>query len=265
MDRNQVWFRLVEMDRVRLLTDPPASGAWNMAVDEVLLESAASGGAAALRLYAWEEPTLSLGYFQTAAQRTEHAASLSCPLVRRSSGGGAIIHDRELTYSLAMPHRRARSTSASELYDLVHESLVETFAQLGLTAGMFRPADGGCAPAGRAGNAEPFLCFQRRSCGDIVSGEAKIVGSAQRRKQRAVLQHGSILLARSAAAPELPGIRELAGVPLQRDDLADRWLPALAARLNCRFIRGELTALEQRQVRQIAAERYGSEEHSHRR
>jgi lipoyl(octanoyl) transferase len=253
------------MDCVRLLIDLPASGALNMAADEVLLESAAAGGGAVLRLYAWEEPTLSLGYFQAAADRVQHAASQNCPLVRRSSGGGAIVHDRELTYSLAMPHRGLHKPSAAELYDLVHESLVATFAQLGLPAVMFRPADGSCAAGRRAGNAEPFLCFQRRSCGDIVSGEAKIVGSAQRRKQRAVLQHGSILLAQSAAAPELPGIQDLAAIQIQREELADRWLPALAARLDCRFIRGELTALEQQQVRQIAAERYGLEEHSHRR
>src|SRR5687767_3136581 len=116
------------MEDVRLLIDLPASGAWNMAVDEVLLETAAAGGGAALRLYAWEAPTLSLGYFQAAADRTQHSASQECPLVRRSSGGGAIVHDQELTYSLALPQHGPHKPSAAELYDLVHESLVATFA-----------------------------------------------------------------------------------------------------------------------------------------
>src|SRR5688572_3671775 len=92
----------ISMPHARLIIDPPARGAWNMAVDELLLEEACRG-ARALRLYQWSEATLSLGYFQAAAERTEHTASRDCPLVRRASGGGAIVHHRELTYCLAMP------------------------------------------------------------------------------------------------------------------------------------------------------------------
>src|SRR5262245_54691837 len=82
----------------RLIVDGAAGGPWNMAVDETLLESAAASGAASLRFYGWSEPTLSLGYFQRAAARQTHATSLGCPMVRRPSGGGAILHDWELTY-----------------------------------------------------------------------------------------------------------------------------------------------------------------------
>ena len=74
--------------RLRLLIDPPAAGAWNMAVDEALLESAAIAGVATLRFYQWSEPTLSLGYFQAAADREQHAASRDCPLVRRPAAAG---------------------------------------------------------------------------------------------------------------------------------------------------------------------------------
>jgi lipoate-protein ligase A len=253
------------MEPVRLLIDPPASGAWNMAVDEVLLEAAAAQGRAALRLYAWDAPTLSLGYFQAAADRELHAASRACPLVRRTSGGGAIVHDRELTYSLAMPHSNSRSTSATELYDLIHESLVEIFRGIGLAAAMFRPAAGECASGVQTSSVPHFLCFQRRACGDIVSGEAKIVGSAQRRRQRAVMQHGSILLARSAAAPELPGIQELTANKLASEELADCWLPRLAQRLNCQLIREELSEPERENVRHFAAERYGAKAYVFRR
>src|SRR5688500_9559950 len=101
------------MSALRVITDPPASGAWNMAVDEALLESAATGSVATLRFYEWHEPTLSLGYFQPAADREQHAASRACPLVRRASGGGAIVHDRELTYSLAWPLRDVRAKAAT--------------------------------------------------------------------------------------------------------------------------------------------------------
>ena len=87
----------------RLIDDGAAIGARQMALDEALLESAAERGSATLRFYRWSEPTLSLGYFQDYAERDSHAASRNCALVRRQTGGGAILHDRELTYSLAIP------------------------------------------------------------------------------------------------------------------------------------------------------------------
>src|SRR3954447_24341632 len=87
----------------RLIIDPRAPGPHNMAVDEALLIDAAEHNTAALRFYSWNEPTLSLGYFQNYADRHQHAASLACAVVRRQPGGGAILHDRELTYSLALP------------------------------------------------------------------------------------------------------------------------------------------------------------------
>ena len=74
-----------------------------MAVDETLLFDAAENGTATLRFYSWDEPTLSLGYFQRYADREQHTASRTCAVVRRQTGGGAILHDRELTYSLALP------------------------------------------------------------------------------------------------------------------------------------------------------------------
>jgi hypothetical protein len=88
---------------IRLIIDPPQNGAWNMAVDEALLLDAIEDGSATLRFYQWSEPTLSLGYFQRYADRNQHHASRNCAIVRRQSGGGAILHDRELTYSLVLP------------------------------------------------------------------------------------------------------------------------------------------------------------------
>src|SRR5437764_2183769 len=122
------------MNALRLLLDPPAPGAWNMAVDEALLETAAGSGVATLRFYQWQEPTLSLGYFQAAADRQQHAASRDCPLVRRASGGGAILHDRELTYSIALPQPKA----AAALYDACHETLIAALRELAVAASLCR-------------------------------------------------------------------------------------------------------------------------------
>jgi lipoate-protein ligase A len=260
--------------RLRMVVDPPARGAWNMAVDEALLESAAGGGPATLRFYQWSEPTLSLGYFQALADRDQHLASRACPLVRRASGGGAILHDRELTYSIAIPVASRFGQAADALYTRVHQSLIETLAAIGVRASLH----GGTAPARVAGTwhgasaardrgakpARPFLCFQRRTAGDVVAGTQvadKIAGSAQRRQRGALLQHGSILLARSARAPELPGIAELTGVALTTGDLIDRWTPGLLAALEAK--RAEIDTLnadEQTLAARLEQDRFGSRE-----
>ena len=103
------------MTSVRLLIDAQEGGAWNMAVDHALLETAAETGAITLRFYEWTPATLSLGYFQPVADRLQHAASAACPIVRRSTGGGAIVHDQELTYSLVAPVSSRFGAEASAL------------------------------------------------------------------------------------------------------------------------------------------------------
>ena len=254
------------MATLRLLRDPPAAGAWNMAVDEALLETAAASGLTTLRFYEWSEPTLSLGYFQSAADRQRHAASRHCPLVRRSSGGGAIVHDRELTYSLALAQRDTRSAAASELLDLFHETLVETLAQFGVTSALYRPPTGACdSRSAEDAASEPFLCFQRRTCGDLICGHAKIAGSAQRRRRGAVLQHGSVLLAASRYAPELPGIADIHGTPPVPAEFTDRWIISLTARFAAQPTLETLTSAEHQLACHFEKERFRSPVFTHRR
>jgi lipoate-protein ligase A len=252
-----------------LLLDPPASGAWNMAVDETLLEAAASEGQCTLRFYQWDEPTLSLGYFQASGDRLRHPASAACPMVRRPSGGGAILHDLELTYSLAAPERHPLAAGRLRTYRMVHDALIEALAQWGIAASLFdlwcgRP---GCTGAGETPapqapapqtQHQPFLCFQRRSPGDVLVGDAKIAGSAQRRCRGAVLQHGSLLLARSAAAPELDGLKELSGRAIVVEEIIQAWLERLAGGLGITWRRGELSQPHRRQAARLAAEKYAS-------
>jgi lipoate-protein ligase A len=185
-----------------LRVDPPAAGDWNMAVDEMLLEAAAETGTATLRFYRWTPATLSLGYFQNAADRASHAASADCPVVRRASGGGALVHDAEVTYSLSLPTGHPLAADPETLYRRVHGSLVRLLGDLGFAAQLNERT---VVPLGR----EPFLCFERRATGDVLVGVHKICGSAQRRRRGAILQHGGVLLGRSTAAPGLPGLAEL--------------------------------------------------------
>ena len=207
------------MPPLRMIHDPPDTGTWNMAVDEMMLARVAEWGEPVLRFYEWREPTLSLGYFQAISERDTHAPSKDCPVVRRSTGGGAILHDAELTYSIAVPLGERWSHSATKLYDSLHGSLIETLARLGICATL-------CGATLHPLEGEPFLCFKRRAQGDVLIQNHKIAGSAQRRRQGAMLQHGSVLLAKSNSAPELLGIQELKK-PLFAENLMQSWLASI--------------------------------------
>ncbi len=206
----------------RLMVDPPADGAWNMAVDEAILTFAAESELPTLRLYQWERPTLSLGYFQKYDDRKLHLASRDADIVRRLSGGGAIVHDRELTYSLVLPGTHPLARDTQQLVDTVHSAIAQTLSdQLADARSTCEIAR--CERPCRNDSPQPFLCFQRRACGDLLlrqneispnPTDHKIVGSAQRRRRGAVLQHGSILLGRSTAAPEMMGYSDLTGIAL---------------------------------------------------
>ena len=260
----------------RVWFDAPAEGAWNMAVDEALGEAAAESGIATLRFYGWSQPTLSFGYFQNYDERRAHPASANCAVVRRASGGGAILHDRELTYSLALPCPERAIGDAPELYLAVHGALVATLAEWAI-AGTVRPAASPTAimkPKFEISNLKsqisnpqspPFLCFQRHALGDVLIGGTKIGGSAQRRRRGAVLQHGSVLLERSALAPELAGIRDLTGVGVSPSDLARRWVERLTKGLGFEAHPCELSPAESARAEQLAGEKYGQDIWTHRR
>jgi lipoate-protein ligase A len=263
----------------RLLIDPPAAGAWNMAVDETLLELAAAEGQCTLRFYQWAEPTLSLGYFQAYSDRQQHEASRRCAVVRRASGGGAIMHDFDVTYSLAVPERHPLAADRLRTYRVVHNALIEVLADLGIEASLF---GGGANVSGQGDGGgcgeeiqgmedaspttssvplairQPFLCFQRRAAGDVLVNGEKIAGSAQRRRAGAVLQHGSVLLAKSAAAPELVGLKELAAKTILVEEFIQAWLERLATALAVTLRRSELSEEHRRRAARLAAEKYES-------
>jgi len=195
------------------IVDQPRPGADNMAIDQGMLSAVAAGGPPLLRIYRWAKPTVSLGYFQKYADFEVAPCFQAEQHVRRATGGGAIVHHHDWTYSLAVPERILGSTigASSRMYDVVHEAVSSWLRQLGWDASLW-PSE----RAGPAGN--PFLCFMRRSPGDIVVQDNKVLGSAQRRMQGGVLQHGSLLLSRSQYAPELPGLTEL---PVQSEQVSE--------------------------------------------
>ncbi len=232
-------------DSLRVIIEPqPTSGAWNMAVDAVLLETVLAGGAATLRWYRWAEPTLSLGHFQAADDPAIDERFAGLPRVRRLSGGGAILHDREWTYSLAVGPGHPLSAAPSQLYRLIHKAVVEVLREFELPAHMRGEPDKSLD--------HQFLCFSRGDANDVVVGDShsavsrphKILGSAQRRRRGAVLQHGALLLRASAHAPEFPGILDLAAGETDEQFLFDRLTSGTAAAVSASAEAGQLTGQE---------------------
>ena len=206
-----------------ILPHADADGASNMATDEALLEAVAHDPSVAyFRTYGWTEPTLSLGYFQTLSEALSDPRWREVALVRRPTGGGAIWHDREITYALAVPRDHPLSRQSKVLYQAVHGAIAALLDETGVSA-----RRRGEAGASDPRTPRPFLCFTDCDAEDLVLGTAKVVGSAQRRRAGAVLQHGSLLLARSPHTPELPGVAELASA----SDPPRRWAERLASRV----------------------------------
>jgi len=183
----------------RLLVTAPLDGAANMALDEALLLCRIErAGPPTLRFFSWEPPTISLGYGQRLDGRIDVAAAalLGIGLVRRPTGGSAILHegpDLEVTYSVVAA--TGDFPGADDLlatYRWIGAALEAGLRRLGAPAAMVpvQPSN----PA-----AMPAFCFARTGSYEIEVGERKLVGSAQRRQGSAFLQHGSIML---GAAPE---------------------------------------------------------------
>jgi len=175
-----------------------------MAMDQAMLEYAASSQQVILRIYEWSRPTVSLGYFQSWERFSEQSELQSLDVVRRMTGGGAILHDREWTYSLAIPGDLERKGHSEQLYRSVHHAVVAWLRELGYAANFWEELNQ------KSGTtylkSDPFFCFERRTQVDIVVGERKIMGSAQRRSAHGLLQHGSLLIDTSPATPHLPGL-----------------------------------------------------------
>lgn len=200
--------------RPRLIPFARRGPALNMALDEALLRV---GVRPTLRLYGWDAPTASLGHFQPAAL-AEGFARAGLAVVRRSTGGGAIVHDCELTYSVLLPldHPWIAGADTRRTYALLHDPIQTALAALGVHASARPAADD---PTAREA-ARAILCFERPTSLDLVVGGRKLVGSAQRRLPGRLLQHGSILVGPHPAQPGTASIREILGRAVAIEDVA---------------------------------------------
>jgi lipoate-protein ligase A len=171
----------------RLLLSPPLGGPENMALDEALMARARRSGESVLRVYGWTRPVLSIGRNQRAVgvYREEVLAERGIDVVRRPTGGRALLHHREVTYSVTAPCDDTGALLTE--YGRINALLCSALASLGVPVVVATPATRAAAPS-----AAP--CFAEPARGELTLDGRKLVGSAQWRERGAMLQHGSLLV-----------------------------------------------------------------------
>ena len=273
---------------IRVLSTPGCSAAYNMAVDEVLLDACRRDACQldaemmALRIYSWCPPAVSIGYGQEAEKEIDpgQCERYGIDLVRRITGGRAVLHDQELTYSLVAPESHpALGGRSGVMLRAVSEAMVETLKHFDISA---EPAmEGRC---GSGGNDD--VCFTATGRYEITVAGRKLAGSAQRRSRGVVLQHGSLLLG--------PGHRRLpllmaAHEPERRETIArllnrrtvsvaelipdppsfEEWTDRLSrSMLDCLNVEGRMDVLdaeEQRAAESLVRTRYANADWTYRR
>lgn len=268
------------------------SPAMNMAVDEAILIAHSEGKVPpTLRFYGWNPPTLSIGYFQKAQDEVnfDELEQRGIGFVRRATGGRAVLHDQELTYSIIISEDTSYiPKTVNEAYRVLSMGLLEGFRELRLDASMVNLADEGekekYASAGSA------ACFDSPSWYELVVEGKKIAGSAQTRQKGVVLQHGSILLEMdidllfhllqfpserlkerlkstfSSKAVAINDIkRGLSQEPVTLDELRIAFKKGYERGLDVKLVDGQLTREETALAEELVKEKYGNHEWNFRR
>ncbi|MDF2923961.1 MAG: octanoyltransferase LipM [Paenibacillaceae bacterium] len=270
----------------RLLRCRQAAPEFNMAVDEAVLTAVSEGRSLpTVRFYGWNPPTLSIGYFQRgeAEVELERVKQLGLGFVRRPTGGRAVLHDRELTYSIIVAEEYPGIPQrVTEAYRVLSEGLLHGFRGLGLQAEMADlSADGEKSKYDAPGSA---ACFDSPSWYELVVEGRKAAGSAQLRQKGVVLQHGSVLLdldvpllfsllkfrtpelrermmegfkRRAVAINEL---REQLGMPpVELVEAEEVFRTGMETGLGIRLEEAELSGYERELADRLAIEKYGSD------
>ncbi len=257
----------------RLLVTDPAPGAWNMAVDESILEHIGRGESRpTLRLFAWEPPCLSLGQAQPFADiDLARLRARGWELVRRPTGGRAILHTDELTYSVTTAcDEPLMAGSVLESYSRLALALLDAVSNLGLKPEMKEVA------AAEHHSTNP-VCFEVQSSSEITVGGKKLIGSAQARRKDGILQHGSLPLTgdlgriTQALRFDSDGSRQLAAIrlldrattvesvlgrPVSWGEAAAAFESAFAGRLDLHFDRCPLSHNELQRAEELVRNKY---------
>ena len=261
----------------RLILSKPLEGAWNMAIDEAILEAVGRElSLPTLRLYSWKPPCLSLGYAQPTAD-VDFAAlnSLGWQLVRRPTGGRAILHTDELTYAVITPLSEPRvAGGVLESYRRLALALLQALEFLGLPA----QADHSY-PLPNGSQRNGAVCFEVPSNYEITANGKKVIGSAQARRLSGVLQHGSLPLTgdlrrityalafkdeqeRAVSAARLlehaTTLQTILNRVVSWEDAAHSFRTAFETCLDLQFDEDHLSGFEMKRAAELVSEKYAS-------
>lgn len=263
------------MNSWRLLFTHSARGGWNMAADEAILEHIHRGESKpTLRLYAWDPPCLSLGYAQSFADvDVARLRERGWEVVRRATGGRAILHTDELTYSVTgSAEDPVLAGGVLESYNRIARALLFAIRELGLPVEMKEHAQ---EPA--AQNLNP-VCFEVPSTYEITVNGKKLIGSAQARKKEGVLQHGSLPLTgdltricdalvfadqsmRGAAGERLltraVTVESVLGREVAWETAAQAFVRGFETQLGIQFERGKMSQSELKRTEELVRGKYG--------
>ncbi len=257
----------------RLIDSGPGPGPWNLALDEAIFQSVRAGASLpTLRLYRWSAPALSIGYAQDRDRDVDRDAcrARGIAVIRRVTGGRAVLHDAEVTYSVSAPAGLPGfGTGLDEAYRTIAAGLIAGLRVLGLRAAL--PAPG---PRGPVRLSRQAACFATAARHEIAVGGRKLIGSAQRREAGAFLQHGSILLEshdealrhllRSPAAKKsaagMAGLADVLPIRPAPEAVVAAIVAGCAGAWGVRFHPGTISAAEERAARTLESSRYRSED-----
>lgn len=265
-------------DRWRLVRSEFADGRTNMAIDEAIMTAVAEGKAPpTLRFYGWEPFCLSIGYTQSMRREVDleacEKAGIDC--VRRPTGGRAVLHGDELTYSLIIPQEERRVAGGIvESYRRLSMGFVEGLGILGAQACQAEPHYGGARESSAA-------CFDAPSHYEVTVSGRKLVGSAQMRRKGMVLQHGAIPLCgdvtrimdylkmpseevrerlRRTLAAKAITVSEAVGRTVTFEEVAAAFEVGLARTLEVEWVEAELSEEERELSRRLRLEKYDTDD-----
>jgi len=266
----------------RLVDSGPGGAGWNMAVDEALLITAGNGLCPpTLRFFSWDVPSLSIGSFQKVDELNLDAVNGNgVPLVRRPTGGRAVLHDAELTYSVTCPiPSRFMPSELMGSYKKIGSCFLSGLRKLGVAAEML-PVNKNPERKCRPRDESHPLCFSSPSWYEVLADGKKLIGSAQRRLKGSFLQQGSLLIeldldgllslmrfddddkmrsAREALASKMTGLSEL-GHNVKIEELQKALIEGFVGEMGAPFVLEGLTREENELAMRLLEEKYSRPE-----
>ncbi len=250
----------------RLIYSPALPGAWNMAIDEAMLLAHTAGlTPPTLRLYRWQPPAISLGLLQPFEAINETACrQLGFEIVRRPSGGGAVLHQHEITYAVVVDGKLCPyGSSVLSTYRWLAEGLKAGLKRLGVDISLSPPSQS-TSPATKS------FCFARLTDADLSVNGRKLGGAAQARKRNFLLQHGSIPLQLDMEAIErifgstdrgqFTWVEEVLGRDIALDEFAEALVQGFSEALGIAFTVSGLTPAEQQLTNLLFRYKYSAVE-----